>query len=111
VYRLRESTLQVASPYHEWMRTALGFRAHSGWAAMVAVSGTFDAPRVLTRRRIVIADPQMPGAKQPYHTAAELPFAEAEALLRMAMESSRALALRAIGGAVKELRAQGHDVA
>ena len=52
--------------YYEGMRTALGFRAHSGWAALVAVAGTIDALRVLERRRIVIADPEMPGSKQPY---------------------------------------------
>ena len=32
----------------------LGFRAHSGWAAMVAVAGSpIDAPQILERRRIV----------------------------------------------------------
>src|ERR1035438_7866065 len=93
------------------MRTALGFRAHSGWAAMVAVAGTIDALRVLDRRRIVIADPQTPGSKQPYHAAAELPFPQAEALVRQTIESSRALALEAIAATVKVLRSQGHEVA
>ena len=50
------------------MRTALGFRAHSGGAALVAVAGTIDAPQILERRRIVIAD-----CKQPYHAAAPRP--------------------------------------
>ncbi len=93
------------------MRTALGFRAHSGWAAMVAVAGTMDAPRVLERRRIAIADPEMPGSKQPYHAAAELPFPKAEALVGKAIESSRGLALEAMTAAVKILRSQGHEVA
>ncbi len=93
------------------MRTALGFRAHSGWAAMVAVAGTIDAPHVLERRRIVIADPDMPGSKQPYHAAAELPFPEAEALVRMAIESSQALALEVMSASVKTLRSKGHEVA
>ena len=93
------------------MRTALGFRAHSGWAAMVAVAGTIDAPRVLERRRIVIAEPDMPGSKQPYHAASELPFPEAEALVRKAIESSRALALEAMSASVKALRSRGHEVA
>jgi hypothetical protein len=93
------------------MRTALGFRAHSGWAAMVAVAGMIDAPRVLERRRIVIADPDMPGSRQPYHAASGLPFAQAEALVRMAIESSRAMALEAISDLVKALQSQGHEVA
>src|ERR1700704_2183471 len=93
------------------MRTALGFRAHSGWAAMVVVAGTTGAPRIVERRRIVIADSEMPGSKQPYHAAAELPFPEAEALVRQAIESSRALALEAISAIMKALQSQGHDVA
>jgi hypothetical protein len=93
------------------MRVALGFRAHSGWAAMVAVSGTVDALRVLERRRIVIADPEMRGSKQPYHAGAELPFLEAEGLVRAAIGSSRALALEAVAAAVHVLRSKGHEVA
>jgi hypothetical protein len=93
------------------MRAALGFRAHSGWAALVAVAGSIDAPRVLERRRIVIADPEMRGSKQPYHAAAELPFPRGEAFVRRAIESSRALALEALSARIKALRSQGHEVA
>jgi hypothetical protein len=92
------------------MRTALGFRAHSGWAAMVAIAGTIEAPRVLERRRIVIADPELRGAKQPYHAAAALPLGEAELMVRAATESSRALAIEAISATVQSLRSQGHEV-
>jgi hypothetical protein len=88
------------------MRTALGFRAHSGWAALVAVAGTIDAPQILERGRIIIGN-----TKQPYHAAAELPFPQAEALVQNAIESSRALAAEAISAAIKALHAQGHEVA
>src|SRR5579872_1863218 len=93
------------------MRTALGFRAHSGWAAMVVAAGSIDRPIVLERRRIVIADPDLPDTKQPYHAAAELPVDKAEALVRTAIESSRALAVEAISAALKSLRSPGHEVA
>lgn len=98
------------------MRTALGFRAHSGWAALVvvsgtAVAGTIDAPRILERRRIIIADPEMPDSKQPYHAAAELPFPQADALVRKAVESSRALALEVLSARIEALRSRGHEVA
>lgn len=89
----------------------MGFRAHSGWAAMVAVAGTIDTLRVLERRRIAITDPEIPGSKQPYHAAAELPFPEAEALVRRTIESSRALAREAMAATVEALRSQGHEVA
>jgi hypothetical protein len=77
---------------------------------MVAVAGTMDAPRVLERRRMVIADPEIPGSRQPYHAAAGLPFPEAELAVQEAIESSRGLALEAMTAAVRALRAQGHAV-
>jgi hypothetical protein len=92
------------------MRIALGFRAHSGWAAMVAATRTKDVPQVLDRRRIAIADPAMPGARQPYHHAAEMPFPKAERFVKSAIESSRALALEALSAAAKALRSRGHEV-
>jgi hypothetical protein len=78
---------------------------------MVAVAGTVDAPAVLDRRRIVIADPLIPGSKQPYHAAAGLPLAQAGDLVRRAMESSQALAREAMSSAVTALESRGHEVA
>jgi hypothetical protein len=92
------------------MRAALGFRAHSGWAAMVAAAGSIDSPRIIERLRIVIADPEMPGSKQPYHAAAGLQLQQAEALVRGAIESSRALALEAISARLKALQSRGYEV-
>jgi hypothetical protein len=78
---------------------------------MVAVAGSVDHPRIVERRRIVIADPEVPGSKQPYHAAAELPFAKAETLVEKAIESSRSLALEAMSAIVKGLKLQGYAVA
>jgi len=78
---------------------------------MVVAAGTIHAPRVLERRRIIIADPEIPGSKQPYHAAAALPFSQAEPLVRKAIESSRALGLEALSAAVRALRSQGYEVA
>lgn len=93
------------------MRVAFGFRAHSGWAAMVEVGGTADAPRVMGRRRVVIADAELAGSKQPYHAAAEHPLAEARALVDAAIESSRGLALEAFSAAMRALQGKGHEIA
>ena len=53
-------------------RAALGIRAHSGWAAVVAVAGSFDEPLVLANRRLPIAASTDVMHTQPYHVAAEL---------------------------------------
>ena len=78
---------------------------------MVAVTGTADVPRILMRQRITIADPEIPGSKQPFHAAAEMPFSKAQAHVRKTIDSSRALAAEAIEAAVKALRSEGHQVA
>jgi hypothetical protein len=77
---------------------------------MVAVAGTIAAPRVPERRRIVIADPELAGSKQPYHAAAELPLPQAQALVRNAIESSRALAKEALTAGINSFHRQGHEV-
>lgn len=87
---------------------ALGFRAHSGWAAAVAVSGAPTAPVVVDRRRLEIADPHDPDAKQPYHAAEPLGFAAAQRLVRGCTETSQRLARDAVGAMIAELRAAGH---
>jgi hypothetical protein len=114
-FRLSRITLDwhasVIFAYYVGMRTALGFRAHSGWAALVAIAGTIETPCVIERRRIEIADPRVSNSKQPYHAAADLSFARAEVFVRQAIESARARALDAITAAIKELRSRGHEVA
>ena len=60
-------------------RAALGFHMHSGWGVLVAVSGRFNSVDILDRRRIVTADPALPGAMQPYHYASQLELRSGEA--------------------------------
>ena len=90
---------------------ALGFRAHSGWAAAVAVAGTPRAPEILERRRIEIADSSISGSKQPYHAAEELPFEKAKKLLERCERGSMRLARKAVGALLEDLRARGFAVA
>src|SRR6059058_1815678 len=88
----------------------LGLRAHSGWAAVVAVAGPISAPRVLARQRLEFSDPKLRYSKQPYHAAAERPIAEAEKLIAQCMQNSIDLAFRGMGGMVDELKAAGARV-
>jgi hypothetical protein len=90
---------------------ALGFRAHSGWAVVVTVGGSALDPVLLDRRRIEIADPAVPGSKQPFHTAEQLPFEQAETLIDVCRTSSTALAKRAVTAVVADIERQGHRIA
>jgi hypothetical protein len=80
---------------------AIGFRVHSGWAAMVVVSGSPRAPEILERRRIEIMDRSIPGSKQPYHYAAELSIAQAQSHLARCAKRSREMAAEAIEDAIR----------
>jgi hypothetical protein len=89
-------------------RAALGFRVHSGWAALVAVAGS--PPTVIDRRRIAIADPAIAGSMQPFHAAEGLASAKAERLIQRCSESTQRLARGALGAAIDRLRQTGHEV-
>jgi hypothetical protein len=89
-------------------QAALGLRAHSGWAALVAVGGGPASPQVLDRRRIEMADG--PEAKQPYHAAEELPLARAQALLDRLGRVAHQRAAAGLGAALADLRADGYHV-
>jgi hypothetical protein len=92
-------------------RAALGFRAHSGWAALIALTGTTAAPAVILRRRLVIADPGISGSKQPFHAAEPMPFEDAESYIQRCTESTRSLAEAGVRDAVAELSGIGIRVA
>ena len=77
-------------------RAAFGIRVHSGWAVIVCVSGDPAAPDIVDRRRIVIIDSMMQGAKQPYHFAENLGLEEAERHLQKCAAVSQRLAVQAI---------------
>jgi hypothetical protein len=88
---------------------AMGVRAHSGWAALVAVAGKPGSVQILDRRRIVIADPKGPGANQPYHFAEKLELRAAEKHLASCAAVSERLALSAIRDVVQGLN--GYEIA
>ncbi len=92
------------------LRAAVGFRAHSGWAAVVVLGGLPASPTVIERRRIEIADPKIRGSKQPYHTAEPLDLKEAEKLIQRCADSTRHLALNAVRAALDDVRKKGYEV-
>jgi len=89
------------------MRIAAGFKAHSGWAALVVI-GLSDAEFVVVdRRRIELVEE--PWAKQPYHAAEKLPAAEARRLVQRGIDAANRIAEREMRAFLK--RSTGHDLA
>jgi hypothetical protein len=91
------------------VRAAIGFRPHSGWAALVAVADTPESVTVVERRKIQLAGPGIP--KQPYHAVENLSVEKADARIREWVQGSRRLASQAFGETLDELRRKGHQVA
>jgi hypothetical protein len=85
---------------------AIGIRVHSGWGALVAVSGEAGAVDVIDRRRIEIIDRSVPGTVQPYHFAAVLELSAGERHVADSAATSARLALAAIRELVGHLHSQ-----
>jgi hypothetical protein len=92
-------------------RAAVGWRAHSGWASLIAVGGSAETPAVIARRRVELADAAIPGAAQPFHAARGLELAAAERLVGRCREATLRLASLALRETVEELRLQGYRIA
>jgi hypothetical protein len=77
-------------------QAALGFRVHSGWTALVAVSIEKDAPVVLARQRVHLVDTFTYEFRQPYHTAEKMLLGQAREFIARMKAEARRLAYRAI---------------
>ena len=75
---------------------AVGFRVHSGWAAVVVVWLEKGAPVVLDRKRAHLVKMFSYTFRQPYHTAEKMPLAEARKFVAQVQAEARELAYRAV---------------
>jgi hypothetical protein len=89
-------------------RAAVGFREHTGWAAMVALGGDVEAPVVVDRRRYELCDENLPRAA--YHVARDLDLAAAERLVERVEESARTSAESQLERTLADLDAAGYEV-
>jgi hypothetical protein len=78
---------------------------------MVALEGGVEAPRVILRLRLELLDRDIPGAAQPYHTAAEMNLEDAQAFLNRCREATSLAAEHAIRQAIADLVKKGFQAA
>src|SRR5262244_2938255 len=92
------------------MNVALGFKAHSGWAALVALGESGGALEVVDRRRVELVEPGKGGwARQPYHAAERREPKEAESIVRRGIGGARRCAVREMKAAMRRVRQAGHE--
>ena len=88
-------------------KAAVGFRVHSGWTAMVAVAGPIASPAILDRKIVHLVKTFTYTFRQPYHTAAKMPFSDGAKFIKNVRIEAGQLALAAIRGLQKELEKLG----
>ena len=88
-------------------QAAIGFRAHSGWAAVVAVCLDRGLPVVLARQRVHLVETFTYEFRQPYHTAEKMPQGQAREFISRMRTESRRLAYRAVQELESRTQEQG----
>jgi hypothetical protein len=88
-------------------QAAIGFRVHSGWAAVVAVCVEKRAPVVLARRRVHLVETFTYEFRQPYHTAEKMLLEQAREFITRMQGEARRLAYRAIRELASRTQEQG----
>lgn len=89
---------------------ALGFRVHSGWTALVALTLREGTPSILARERARLVRTFTYEYRQPYHTAARMRVRDRRAFIkRIEAEASR-LAFRTIRRLRTALEKEGYSL-
>src|SRR5512138_3260201 len=90
------------------MRVALGFKAHSGWAALVGVGESDGDVAMTDRRRIALVDEEW--QKQPYHAAEHLRSSAARDTVARGIDAAQKGAVRELKAAIARARERHDDV-
>src|ERR1700754_1683653 len=90
------------------MKVAFGLKAHSGWAALVALGKNGHGFTVVDRSRLELVEEEW--AKQPYHAAEELEPKEARDVVKRGIDAAQRIARRELKAALKHERDLGNQV-
>ena len=90
------------------MKVTFGLKAHSGWAALVALGKNGRECVVVDRSRLELVEENW--AKQPYHAAEGLQPDVARDLVTRGITAAQRIARRELRAAVKREQQRGNDV-
>jgi hypothetical protein len=91
-------------------QVALGFRVHSGWTALVAITLEEGSPHVLLRERPHLVKIFPFEFRQPYHTAEKRPSSEGRKFVSRVRSEARRLAWHVISSAQSSFQPQGYEL-
>ncbi len=89
----------------------IGFKAKTGRAIAVVLSGPASAPQLVSRSELILTDPRIPATFQPYHEVMDLPWTESQKKAKPFIRAIEKVAAKALAQLIHELRAQGLTVA
>jgi hypothetical protein len=89
---------------------ALGFRIKSGWATTVLLTGPAKAPRVVECRVTMLADPNDPETRQPYHAGLDTHESRAANAVQRLVTLVERFAHRSVARLLADYRAAGYRV-
>ncbi len=89
---------------------AIGLRAKTARAIAVILGGTIDAPRVIAKTEIRLADPKMPGTAQPYHEVMDLPWEESQRAAQKYIRVIESVAAKELARLIDEQKSTGMKI-
>jgi hypothetical protein len=92
------------------MQVALGWKAHSGWAALVALGLQDGIYTLALRRRVELVEEAW--EKMPYHAAGSLTrnADDADRLVHAGIEVAQRMSAAAMQSEIRQLQQAGHEV-
>jgi hypothetical protein len=89
---------------------AIGFRARTGRAIAVVLSGDAEAPALVWRGEVSLIDPTVPATAEPYHQVMELPWSEAMIAVQGLVSAIEAVAEVLVRGMVEDMQSRDVEV-
>ena len=91
-------------------KAAIGFRVHSGWTALVAVSFEEGVPTVLSRQRLQLVETFSFKFRQPFHTAEKMRFKDASKFISGVRTAAEHIAYRSLHAIQLDLKKLGYQL-
>jgi hypothetical protein len=91
-------------------KAVVGFRVHSGWTALVAVSLEKGVPTVLSRQRLQLVETFSFKFRQPFHTAETMRFKDASKFISGVRTAVEHIAYRSLHAVQCDLKKLGYQL-
>ena len=89
------------------MKVAYGFKAHSGWAALVVLGRSEGELVVVERSRVQLVEEAW--AKQPYHAAEGIEADDARNLVKRGIDAANRIAVRELRAVLAREKKRGNE--